>query len=89
VQVIENIEKSPGIGFDPHRPYQSNRLNQNVLSRVRFLVYLWCTLPIRPDTTAKLDLPGSLTSRIWTGIADSRVPVRLNTQICKLRNPWK
>ena len=32
------------IFFDPHRPYQPNRLKQNALTRFHFLVYLSCTL---------------------------------------------
>jgi len=41
VQVIENIENSVGIGFDPHRPYQSNGLKRHVLAQVHVPVYVW------------------------------------------------
>ena len=41
-----NVQNLPsfGRGFDPHRPYQPNRLKKHVLAQVHFPVYL-CTLP--------------------------------------------
>jgi hypothetical protein len=47
--------------FDPHRPYQPNPLKQNPLTRVPFVVYPSCTLPIHRDTSAKPELSGSPT----------------------------
>ena len=36
--------------FDPHRPYQPNRLTEFLLIELRLFVYLSCPLPIRPNT---------------------------------------
>jgi len=40
------MDEMKGRGFDPHRPYQPNRLKKQVLAQVHFPVYLRCTLPI-------------------------------------------
>ena len=38
------VVEMPGVGcFDPHRPYQPNRLKTHVLAQVHFPVYLWRT----------------------------------------------
>jgi len=54
-----NVE---GPEFDPHRPYQPNRLKKHVVAHVHFPVYLRCPLPINRHTmqspegaSAKLD----------------------------------
>src|SRR5216684_4303630 len=39
-----------GRRFDPHRPYQPNRLKKHVLAQVHFPVYLSCTLPFSRNT---------------------------------------
>jgi len=63
----------PSVGcFDPHRPYQPNRLKKHVLAQVHFPVYLWCTLTLQPNHNAitsrgvgQLDMSGWL-SQIGT-----------------------
>src|SRR5260370_37109760 len=74
--IQRQCEQVLGREFDPHRPYQPNRLKTHVLAQVHFPVYLWCTLAFSRNTmqspqgaSAKLDISGSMPPR--SGLPDN------------------
>ncbi len=87
---------SGGRGFDPHRPYQSNRLKENPLTLVRFSVYLWCTLhririglgTVLIASSPRLSPPTSLQTSQPTRSACDQQPSRTHSsQECSVPPP--